>query len=513
MSQDSAKQEAPRLLRDSSLYFIGNVAGRVVGFLMIPFYAGHLTTSQYGVLSLVELATTITAIVFGLQSIGQTLTRIYFEQDTDVARRRVASTAMVASVVGSVLVAAIACLFARQIAVAVNLADQVALLRVSFIAMAFSTVAEFLLVYQRMRARARFFLIYSSICLIAAVTLNIWFIGFLDLGVWGFVLTKLIVASIGTAFLLIVVTRDIGMAVVVRYAASLARFGAPLTLAGACFFAIHFSDRLFLAHVSRAEVGVYSLAYQFAMLLSALVGDSFAKSWDVSFYRYAEDEGWQARFAHIGAWLVFVLAAGAMGIALFGRDIIRIMAPQSYTPPELLLPVLVFAYFFRELGDFFRNMLLIDIGSGLVGRIALAGAAVNLALNYVLISSPLGLGIWGAAIATFATWVLYCGVCWVAAWRLHRISFAVRPLARLLALGALIMLAQSLTRPDNRFVAMAADCGWWFAFLAASVFVYLKSGQRGEIVALVRKARALPWTRWGRHANACSARRPQTPLL
>ncbi len=27
-----------------------------------------------------------------------------------------------------------------------------------------------------------------------------------------------------------------------------------------------------------------------------------------------------------------------------------------------------------------------------------------------------------------------------------------------------------------------------------------------------RKARALPWTRWGRHARACCARRPQTPI-
>jgi O-antigen/teichoic acid export membrane protein len=505
MSEDSVKEDAtPRLLRDSSLYFIGNVLGRIVGFLMIPFYAGHLTTSQYGVLSLVELATTITAIVFGLQSIGQTLTRIYYEQDSELARRRVASTAMIASVAGAIVVATIACLFARQIAAAVNLADQVALLRVSFIAMAFATIAELALVYQRMRARARFFLVFSTFTLFTTLALNIWFIGFLNLGVWGFVFSKLIVAGAGSVFLLGVVTRDIGVAVVGRYALALARFGAPLTLAGVCFFTIHFSDRLFLAHVSRAQVGVYSLAYQFAMLLSALVGDSFNKSWDVSFYHYAEDEGWQARFAHIGGWLVFVLAAGAMGIALFGRDIIRVMAPQSYTPPELLLPMLVFAYFFRELGDFFRNMLLIDIGSGLVGRIALGGAAVNLALNWVFISSPLGLGIWGAAIATFITWVLYCGVCWVAAWRLHRISFAVRPLMRLLALGALIMLAQSLARPEGRFVAMAADFGWWSAFMAASLFVYLKSAQRNEMVVLVRKARALPWTRWGR--------RPQTPF-
>jgi O-antigen/teichoic acid export membrane protein len=352
--------------------------------------------------------------------------------------------------------------------------------------MAFATIGEFLLVYQRMHARARFFLVYSLVTMFAAVALNIWFIGALHLGVWGFVWSKLIVAGVGTGFLLAVMLREIGIVPARRHVAALWHFGAPLALSGVCYFTIHFSDRLFLAHISPADVGVYSLAYQFAMLLSVLVGDSFGKSWNVSFYRFAEDEGWQSRFAHIGSWLVFVLAAGAMGIALFGRDTIRLVAPPSYVPPVLLLPVLVFAYFFREIGDFFRNMLLIDIGSGLVARIALAGAAANLGLNFLLITGPLSLGIWGAAIATFITWVLYGGVCWLAARRLHRVPFSAWPLARLLVLGALVMAAQSVTAPQNRYASVAADALWWCAFMAASLFLYLAAAQRREITGLLR---------------------------
>jgi O-antigen/teichoic acid export membrane protein len=485
----NSKDGKPRLLRDSSLYFAGNIIGRVVGFLMIPFYAAHLSTTEYGIMSLVELATTVTAILFGLQSIGQTLTRVYYDQNTDGARRQVASTALIAAIAGAVIVAALACLCARPVALAINLPHQVALLRVSFAGMAFATIGEFLLVYQRMHARARFFLIYSLVTMCAAVSLNIWFIGFLHLGVWGFVWSKLIVAGLGSCFLLALMLQEIGIVPARRHATALWRFGAPLALSGLCYFTIHFSDRLFLAHISPAEVGVYSLAYQFAMLLSVLVGDSFGKSWNVSFYKFAEDEGWQTRFAHIGSWLVFVLAAGAMGIALFGRDTIRLIAPPSYVPPMLLLPVLVFAYFFREIGDFFRNMLLIDIGSGLVARIALAGAAANLGLNFLLITGPLALGIWGAAIATLITWVLYCGVCWVAARRLHRVPFGVWPLARLLLLGALIMVAQRVTAPQGRYAAVAADALWWCAFLGGSLFFYLASTQRREITGLLRRAR------------------------
>jgi O-antigen/teichoic acid export membrane protein len=491
----NAPAPVPRLLRDSTLYFAGNVLSRVISFLMIPFYAGHLSTSEYGVLNLVELATTVTAIVFGLQSVGQTLTRVYHDQPDTAARRQVASTALMATAVGAVVVAALAMLFARPIAMAINLPEHVDLLRASFAAMIFATVGEVVLVYQRMQHRARFFLAYSMITLFASLALNIWFIGVLHFGVWGFVASKLAVAGAGSTFLVVWMLRETGLHPVRRYAAALARFGAPLAVSGVAYFIIHFSDRLFLAHVSRADVGVYSLAYQFAMLLSVLVGDSFGKSWNVSFYKFAEGDGWQERFARIGDWLVFVLAVGAMGIALLGRDTLRIIVPPSYVPAPLLMPLLVFAYFFREIGDFFRNMLLIDIGSGLVGRIALAGALVNLILNFVLISGPLHMGIWGAAWATFATWVLYCAVCWAWARRLHAVPFRVWPLARLLALAAATMVLHGWFAPENRFAALAADAGWLAAFIAAIAVLYLTPAQRGEVVRLaVRPRGSAPWT-------------------
>jgi len=483
----------PQLLRDSSLYFVGNVISRVVSLVMIPFYARHLSTSEYGVLNLVELATTITAILFGLQSVGQTLTRVYHDQADAAARRRVVSTALILTIAGAALVAVASVLCAGPIARAINVPAQVGLLRAGFVAMAFATVAEFMLVYQRMRARARFYLIYALTTLAATVALNVWFISTLHFGVWGFVSSKLVVAGLGCGFLVAVTVREVGVAPLARHAVALARFGAPLALSGLCYFTIHFSDRLFLAHISQADVGVYSLAYSFAMLLSVLVGDSFGKSWNVSFYRFAEGDGWQARFAHIGGWLVFVLAACAMGIAVCGRDAVRLIAPAAYVPPELLLPLLVAAYFCREIGDFFRTMLLIDIGSGLVGRIALSGAVVNLTLNFCLIGGLFHLGIWGAALATFVTWAIYAGVCWVAARRLHRVAFGVWPLVRLVGLAAVVFAAHGVLAPAQPALALGADLAWSGLFVAASAVLYLKAAQREEMAAFLRAGWRRAW--------------------
>ncbi len=471
-----------QLLQGSSLYLASNLIFKAVGFVMIPFYARNLSTEQYGVLNLLELATTVVAITFGLQSVGQALVRIYHDQDSEAGRRAAISTALLATIVLAGLVVAFGLVAAPSIARAINLGDsasgtQVGLLRLAFAAMFASSIAELAMVYERMRNRMRFFLTYSIVTLMATLSLNIALIGWYHFGVLGFICSKLVVSSLGCTVLLGRTLGEVGLTWHTGIARAAARFAAPLIVSGICYFGIHFSDRLFLSHISRAEVGIYALVYTFAFQLSVLIGDAFSKMWGVSFYTYALGEGWQQRFVQVARWLVLVLGAGSLGIALFGQDVLVLMVPASYDPPALLLPLLVFAYFLREVGDFFNSMLLIGAGSGLVGRIAAGGALLNLALNAVLIPRY---GIWGAAWATFATWAAYCAVCWIGAWRAHRVTMPPWPLGVMLAISACCLGARAVVAPAPGAAALAVDCGLFAAFLVVAWTVYLRTGERHD---------------------------------
>lgn len=476
------------LLRDSTLYFAGNFVTRATSLAMIRFYSYHLTPAEYGILNLVELLSSIVAIVFGLQSIAQTMVRAFHEAQDEQARNRVISTVLLTTLGFAVLVGAVAAATAGPVAELIHLNGQVQLLRASFAAMVFSTLAEVVLAYHRMRNRARLFLIYSMITLAGTVGLNIWFIGYQNFGIWGFVSSKLLITGGGSLLLFALALAEVGVKFERALLARLARFGAPLVVSSFSYFAIHFSDRLFLARVSAADVGIYSFAYNFAFLLSVLVGDSFGKSWNVTFYHYADAAGWQARFVRIGLWLILVLGSAAIGISLFGRDVLALVVNPSYLPPFFMLPVLVFGYFFREIGDFFRNILLIDIGSGLVGRIAAASAVLNVALNMLLIGGPAHLGIWGATWATAITWIVYCAVCWVAAARLHAVEFSVAPLIRMGALAVVVLVAHVQLRLENPLAEVALDSGWMALFLACTWVFYLDASQRTDAIATARAA-------------------------
>ena len=53
-----------KTLKSSLLYGAGTVSSKLIGFILIPLYTSYLTIADFGILSLVEITTTlITAII------------------------------------------------------------------------------------------------------------------------------------------------------------------------------------------------------------------------------------------------------------------------------------------------------------------------------------------------------------------------------------------------------------------------------------------------------------------
>jgi O-antigen/teichoic acid export membrane protein len=429
-----------RFLHSSSLYLISNLANRAVGFLMLPVYSRCLTPGEYGVVELIELTIQVAALILGVQSVGGAMIRIFHDSDDPRWRSGVVSTALIGGLALNVLLAMAGFAAAGPIS-AYILHDPRAepLVRMSAVAMVLVNLVEVNLIYLRLLDRVERCVVYSLVQLLVAVGLNVLFLVYFEMGIFGLLVGKLITFALGAGYLMWHTLRDVG----IRWNAAAARkmfsFGSPLVLSNMAFFAIHFGDRWILGALhSIEEVGRYALAYRFAFVISLLVGEPFGKVWNVSLYNYTSEPDWKAKFGRVARYLTFALCLTGLGLAVFGGEIIRRMAAPSYHAGAAVLPILILAYVAREMGDFFRNVLYINKQSRLVGRIALAAAVLNTALNLTLIGP---LGMYGAAYATLAAWSLYLGLCWAAARREHEIPFTIGSFATALLAGAAIFLA------------------------------------------------------------------------
>ncbi len=429
-----------KLFEDSALYLIGNIVRRMAAFLMIPLYTRVLSPADYGIIELVELLTMISVITLGVSAVGDAMVRIYHDEREENRRKRIISTSILLVAAISLALYAVAAGAAEAIGAAVlNGRPNANLIRTAFLALVFSNIVEIGLVYQRLRQRALMFVVFSTAQMIFGLGLNIYLLVFAKLGVYGFILSKLIYSICGCAVLMPLVFREVGVGFSLDSARRVLSFGGPLILTSVSFFVIHFADRFFLkAFAGLGEVGVYALAYRFAFLITFLVGEPFGSAWNVRLYARVQDAGWKQEFSRVARYLVLCLFLAGIGLMLFADNVMKGLAGPLYSGAALTIPVLALAYIGREIGDFFRGMLFINKRVTLFSRITIACAILNLILNYVLIKPY---GAMGAASATLFTWLAYMAACWIAAQVEHSIPSIVSPVVSMGALYTAVWIA------------------------------------------------------------------------
>jgi O-antigen/teichoic acid export membrane protein len=458
------------ILQRSTLYFFCSIASRAVGFFLIPLYSRFLTPAEYGTIELLELATQILSLCFGLQSIGSALARVFHDGASEEWRNQVTTTAVAMTGGANLVLIALVAPFAGKLSTLVfHASGYGGLIQAGLVGLMLSTLVEVALTYVRLRDRVGLFVGYTLTILLVTTLLNIYFIAFKGMGVWGFVYSKLIATGAGCIYLTGMTLRESGLRASRAAAKQMSRFGSPLVLANLAFFAIHFSDRFFLsADRDLDAVGTYSLAYRFAFLVTVLVGEPFGRVWSVNLYTYVNSPNWEAQFARIARYLTLSLCTVCLGLCLFGEQIIRLMSTKAYYAAAVTLPVLTFAYVLREAGDFYRNILYINHRSDAVGVIAAGSALVNLVLNFILIDRY---GAMGAAWSTFATWGLYLALCWARARREHAIPFDLRSFATPFLIAAAIYLV--VTRLPQLPVALdLAMRAAWIAAFAILIWIF-----------------------------------------
>jgi O-antigen/teichoic acid export membrane protein len=428
MSVQAKGETGRQFFRESFLYLIANVGSRAASFLMIPVYSRCLSPAEYGSIELIELATQVVSLLIGLNLFGNALNRVFQDQATEEGQSAVTSTAILGSMAANLAGTVLAVLASGFISAAVFKATaQAELLRATFLSMFFGNVVDVCLSYVRLKRRAGYFVSYSLITLVATLGLNILFIAVQGRGVWGFVLSKLLVTGAGGAFLLFRTLRETRIHWHYPSASRMFRFGAPLILANLSFFVLHFGDRLFLSRFSTlTEVGNYALAYKFGFLVTFIVGEPFGRAWGVRYASMLNTDGWPEQFRSISRYLAFSLMLASLVIILFADEVMRLMVTPPYFPAFRAIPFIVFAYCLRELGDFFRNILFIRMRSMHVGLWSAVAAVVNCGLNFLLVPRYAMIG---AAVSTLITWAGYAAAMYLSAEREMRIGFPFRSYA------------------------------------------------------------------------------------
>ena len=342
-----------QLFGNSATYAIGVVMRNVSSLVMLPIYTRYLTPSDYGTIELLGMVIEFVAIFLGLQ-IGSAIYRYYGLAPTEADKKRVISSAMVFMVSTYAVGVAIVWLLSPSISVRVfGASGYEHLINLFSLTLLLSALSEVPMTYVRVLERPWLFVGLSAMQLTLQVACNVWFVVVQEMGVIGVVYSSLLARLVFALVVSFFALSRTGFSISRTMLKSLATFSIPIMLGSLATFYMTSVDKYLLRHLSGlASVGVYTLGYKFAIVLTGLVAMPFLSAWEPMRYRLLSTPGAQQQFERVMRLYTVVLSAAWLCLAMFSEDVLKLMSKPDFWAAAEVTPWIVLAYVFHCWTDY-----------------------------------------------------------------------------------------------------------------------------------------------------------------
>lgn len=416
----SAKSSS-HLLKHSLIYGLGEMLNKAFGFVLIPVYTRHLTTDDYGILQLLLLSSNIFVVMLQM-GLGSAIFKfILYNEKVNLSTAY--STAFSLIVVCSTLLTLPVLFIPRILSELLTGSPEHALIiQILALSMIFRNFAIIPLAKLRIEEKSTHYSILSSSKFLLQLIMTLVFVIHLQKGIQGIIMAEMITSLLFCIVFMMVIFPSLRLTFSLSYVKDMLRFGLPLVPAALAMFILNMSDRYFLRYYGTLEdVGLYSLGYRFAMIMSLIVS-AFQQAWGAGMFKIANEPIAKEIFAKGFTHFVLLLSFVGLAVSIFAKDILSVMATERFLAGYKIVPFVLFAYLF--FGIYYYTSAGLNITKKTKYQPIVVGmaAALNIGLNYALIPHY---GMVGAAAATLISFIFMAATITNIAQRFYYVHFEV----------------------------------------------------------------------------------------
>ncbi len=385
------------VLKHAKVYLIGEILAKALVFISIIVFTYLLSPSEYGIYQVFISYSAIFVIILTL-NFHQSVARYYYDEPPDFGQF------LNVSLLGSLFFLFISLLFFSvfeiNFAKLISLPDELILLLI------FQVITG--IVYS----------IFNQICIsrkqsLLLVKVNVsktYFAFFLSLVfIWmlqtqkyiGPILGTLIAGVLFSGYILKkIISREIQWGVKIEHIRYIFSYSVPLVPYSLSTIILGQIDRIMINnHVGASEAGLYSMAYNIAMLLG-LVTAALQSALIPDWFRLMRKEQYQ-RIDLVIDRIFRITLFIALGLVLFAGDLMLILVDKRYYSALFLIPIVVIGYVFEAMFKVYGRSIGFTNKMIYVAAVGIFAGIINVVLNQIYI--PL----YGYAAGAYTTVVSY----------------------------------------------------------------------------------------------------------
>lgn len=456
------------LIKHSGIYGIGQVLSRLTSFLLLPVYTRFLEPADYGCIAILDLTQGILALLIST-GMGAAVTRHHFEATSDADRDTVWWTGLTFIGVASTLIVLPAWLgrsVLGQVLLGPEYSDGSLFFSMALTTLWFSTIHGLPDAYLRVQKRSGLVVSLALMRLLFNVAVNVTLLSY-GWGVLGILTGNLLACCIVTITKVSILVFNLGAYRFDRHVVrKLWIFGAPLVLTSLLSLVMHQADRYFVRlNLDMHDVGIYSFAYTIGQGVNTILLGAFGAIWSVTMYDIAGNPNSRKLFARIFECYVYGLLLLMLGLSLFSKPLVALMASPDFQPAAELIPVIALAYLFFSMHSQFKVPVFVKKKTHLLVPASVAGVLVNVVGNYFLV--PVW-GAWAAAWVSVATFAVFSFTGLLIYRRYDRYPYRLARIARVLVLvvATYVLYDVAVGRGEVTTVSVTVAGAVWICWAA-----------------------------------------------
>ncbi len=459
------------LLKNTSLYTIGNILPQAAGFFLLPIYTRYLTPADYGIVSSMQVLSTMLTVFFTM-AIDRSIYRLYFDFKTDKDRRDYLGTITLSLFFISCAVLLLLFVFKGAVGQIYESISFFPYYVYAILTAFFSVFTIVPKIYFQVNEKAGKFVFLSITQFLLSTGLVLWFIIGKKNGAVGMLEGRMIAAVIILPLFFYISYRTINFTFKKQIFKESLAFSLPMIPGLMMAWVLNLSDRIFIErYFNLHDVGIYSLGYKIAGLV-LIIASAFYLAYNPVFYKLANSENQkQAKemlFKYNNSYIVVVLFI-TFFIVLFSKEAIQLLLNSKYYESYKIVPIISFAYLISQTSALFNLMIYQNKKVMPLTIIGFIGAAINILLNFLLVPP---FGAYGAGYATVISFAIIFILSWRYAKKCYFIPFNWKLLSSLLLIAVGVIYLFSTINLSNIFYMLILKTGFLLLALAVIYVFY-----------------------------------------
>lgn len=475
-------------MKHAAVYSTASMIGRALSFIMLPFYAHLLRGQGYAVIGMLDIAMALLITILGYGAAGA-LIRLYHDEKDPLAKPRVVSTGFYL-VGGTALVLVIpVMLFARPLAGL--LFDDAGLSHLILLAMTglvFEMGGQAASAQLLIHSRSATFAAINVLRLFLGLTLNIFLIVVLEMGLNGYFISSLVANVVSNSFFIAIALRECGTGFSRTAAYEIRDFMLPLLPGNLLGFASRQVERILVKfQIDLTSVGVLEMGYKFPFLITQLITQPVMRAWETRRFEIADEADGAERISKMFTSFLFLVVYAGLVMGVLVKPLLDVLTPPEFglayriARIEILTLVLQGCNMHILFGLFYAKH------TGVVTRIRSVAAVLKIGLTWFFIHSW---GIYGAAYSATVIAALTLLVTYPLSQRRYRLELEWR------RIGLIGGVAGVLFFLLTRWNASDTGAGQWIETAAVPWFAealkptFLSTWKEGKALTLLIEERA-----------------------